>query len=345
MNTILNEEMIAILDCYRTHSKMLHHPDCPLLEGEVWSFLAEDEAVILNQFGLPNLRRYSKLLRGFGQTKNDDINARTRMVKLLETAAQNFLTRPVLPAAQRLELAKRNNESPFDILPEIGFTTHHFNIFLYSFLFLNNHATADEILNDLCLARDHEELPFIFNLALIDEYKDEPEYIFFKQSGFKFIDAYCNQKSFIPEPLTTIYENANEHTYRYFNLTNLVLNNIVFDAETGPTIFCTWKNFGKSKDLQIGLEFEQLYELLKSCGEKGEGIMNLITNDLHSKANEPCIVIDMDNFTGALPLVNCNLNVYRSLEKTKDGKFVEDSSNFFMLYELKLNSGNANALI
>lgn len=334
MNTVLNEEIIAMLDCYRTHSKMLHHPDCPLLEGEVWSFLAEDEAVILNQFGLPNLRRYNKLLRSFGQTKNDDISARSTMVKLLEKAAQNFLMRPVLPAAQRLVLAKRNNESPFDILPEIGFTTHHFNIFLYSFLFLNNHATADEILNDLCLARDHEELPFIFNLALIDDYKEEPEYIFFKQSGFKFIDAYCNQKSFIPEPIATKYEKANEHTYRFFNLTNLVLTNIVFDTETGPTIFCAWKNFGKSKEIQIGLEFEQLYDVLKTCGTKGESIMNLITEKLNEAACEPCSVIDLDNLTGELSLANCNLKIYRALEKTKDGKYVEDSSNFFMLDEV-----------
>ena len=334
MNTVLNEEIIAMLDCYRTHSKMLHHHDCPLLEGEVWSFLAEDEAVILNQFGLPNLRRYTKLLRSFGLTNNDDIRSRKRILKQLETAAQSFLMRPVLPMTQRLELAKRNNENPFDILPEIGFTTHHYNIFLYSFLFLNSQATAEEIINDLCLARDHEELPFIFNLALIPDYKNEPEYVFFKQSGFKFIDAYCSQKLFIPEPIATEYEKAEDFTYRFFNLSNLILNSIVFDVETGPTIFCTWKNFGKTKDIQIGLEFEQLYDLLKSCGAKGESIMNLITEKLDTKLCEPCTVIDLDNLTGAFALQNCNLKIYRALEKTKDGKFVEDSSDFFMLDEL-----------
>jgi hypothetical protein len=345
MNTTVNTEVVALLQSYRINSKFLYNDRSWLTENEVWNLLKENEAEILSQFGLPNERRYFKLLRAFGQTKNNDVVSRNTMLKQLEQAAQNFLLRPVLPMAQRLELARRNDESPLDILPEIGFTTHHFNVFLYSNLFLNNQATADEIINDLCLARDNKELPYIFNLALIPDYKNEPEYMFFKQSGFKFIDAYCTQPSFIPEPLATQYEKIEDHTYRNFELNNLVLNNIVFDAETGPTIFCSSKNFGKSKDIQIGLEFEQLYELLKSCESKGETIMNLITKKLSEKACEPCTVIDLDNFTGPLSLQHCNLKIFRVLEKTKDGKYEEYGNNFFMLEELQFNSNGSSVAV
>lgn len=335
MNTT-KENFTATLADYRSSSKMLYTKDFPMTEVEVLELIIEDEKAILSQFGLPNLRCYTKLLRKFGCTENEDFHSSIRLIKQLEMAAKKFLLKPVLPIAQRLDLAKRNNEHPFDILPEIGFSTHHFNVFLYSNLFMNNHATADDILNDLCLARNHEELPYIFNLALIADYKAEPEYVFFQQSGFKFIDAYCCQKFYLPESLPTKYKKAKDHHFRLFNISGLVLTDITFDAVSDPNLFCTWDCFGKRKEIQIGLTYEQLYSLLKSCGSIGETITDIIIAKRNTLSDELFEVLDLDNYTGPLILEHSNFKIYKPLIETDNKKLIEYDSNFFMLEEMAI---------
>ncbi len=136
--------------------------------------------------------------------------------------------------------------------------------------------------------------------------------------------------------LVKTYENDKAKSIKYEPcselLSDIIVEEIIFDKETPPTLNCKKVMENYISDCWINLKFDQLYEILSYCGEFGEQITNLVKEKLKEAPTDNPIELNLKNYFGDYLMVdNCYLKVNKSKYKDEENNWVEEEGNFYFL--------------
>ena len=104
---------------------------------------------ILKYFGLPYSDRFLEVYYNYTPLKTVTDKDVDKAYNRLVRAAEKFLTLPVMPDEQRLKVAVENNESTYDVLPELKIKDFQYFVFLYEELLLSKLIESYEFLDEV----------------------------------------------------------------------------------------------------------------------------------------------------------------------------------------------------
>jgi len=144
---------------------------------------------LLKHMGLPNSPKYAKLLCVESLPLEKELDNITHKLK---KAATHYLLSPVKTNVEILLEAYRLRRKAVDVLPELGFKTHIYNIFLYDNCFLILKINPRTILDALQLADESEVLNLLGTMTCKEHYGEEEMAIYqgLKNRGIKFLEYY-----------------------------------------------------------------------------------------------------------------------------------------------------------
>src|ERR1044072_2447773 len=99
---------------------------------------------ILSQFGLPASKRFVQILHDFVNHAQVNDHLLEYVSKKLRSAARTYLLSPVMSDVDLLNHARDQKRSAYDLLPELGYPTHEYAIFMVAeLLYRRNMASTD----------------------------------------------------------------------------------------------------------------------------------------------------------------------------------------------------------
>jgi len=293
------------------------------------------EADILKSFGLPNSFKFNMMLYDFARAEvlNDDLIAET--IVELKNEAEQFLLKPVMSDLQLLSMAQREEMDPIDVMAELGAPSHDYTIFLISEILLPKTGTPSEVLDELHKVVQFNCLDELFILGQSMDYTKNILYSKVQSYNLRFLKEYLEDRS--QDELSGLDDELAEldqYTPELFTISNIIIEEIVFDSEVPPSIFAKipGEKKGKKKDVTIGLQFSELNQILLSCGEKGARISDVITQKLNTEIIEEPAVIDIAEVLGESMLAdNCFLEVFHTKHLDDEGEWEDDEDNLLMV--------------
>jgi len=160
----------------------------PSEDGQLFEEILSIQEGILNHFGLPTTFDNEKLL-WFNGSLPTDLEVEER-IKKIQKIAEEYLLSPAKSEIQILKEAQENKESAFSTLPELGFTTHTYTIFVYNNILLKSRDKIENIFKELKLANQPRILHIIGNLAVGNLEKPLEVIEVLKHLGLKYIDDF-----------------------------------------------------------------------------------------------------------------------------------------------------------
>jgi len=160
----------------------------PSEDGQLFEEILSIQEGILNHFGLPTTIENEKLL-WFNGSLPTDLEVEER-IKKIQKIAEEYLLSPAKSEIQILKEAQENKESAFSTLPELGFTTHTYTIFVYNNILLKSRDKIENIFEELKLANKPRILHIIGNLAVGNLEKPLEVIEVLKHLGLKYIDDF-----------------------------------------------------------------------------------------------------------------------------------------------------------
>ena len=118
----------------------------------------------------------------------------------------------------------------------------------------------------------------------------------------------------------------------YEILKEITVEEVVFDKEISPNLICKKVDENRIELIQIGMEFEELYQMLGFCEEQGDLIIKHIHEKLNKKSISKPTVINLRKLIGDYLFVDkCYLIVYKPQYKDKYNNWVEEAGNVYLL--------------
>lgn len=279
---------------------------------------------ILKKFGLPSSKKYSKILWEFDN--KDDIET---IISSLNKAAKEYLISPPKLELEILLEAIREKSNPYDILPEIGVVTHDYTLFIYNHILLTQKKDVGIIWNEYKKVHMDDLLSKVYILGTKNNPQSDILYKEIKKYNLKFLNDYLK---FVHQNITS---SADNYSPNYFLITDFIINEIVFDNETSPSIFCTKSEDDNKIKFTMCCSFNELGQLLLSNGELGKEIQNKIAQILKQPFVDKPIVIELKEVISKPLLINdLLLEVYKPQHKDKNGKWVEDNDNLLVISDI-----------
>lgn len=292
------------------------------------------EADILKSFGLPNSFKFNMVLYDFARAEvlNDSLINDT--ILQLKNDAEQFLLKPVMSDLQLLSMAQREEMDPIDVMAELGAPSHDYTIFLISEILLPKLGTPSEVLEELHKVVQYNCLDELFILSQSMDYAKNILYNKVLGYNLKFLKEYLEDRS--QDDISGLDDELAEldqYTPELFTISNVIIEEIVFDSEVPPSLFAKIPaEKGKKKDVTIGLQFSELNQILLSCGEKGAKISDVITQKLNTEIITEPAVIDITKVLGeSLFADNCFLEVYHTKHLDEEGEWEDDEDNLLMV--------------
>lgn len=132
---------------------------------------------------------------------------------------------------------------------------------------------------------------------------------------------------------------ADKYIPNYHKINEIYLKEIVFEKSidhSEVSIFGYYFNSDKKELIRIDYlcEFSALTDLLIFANEKGEPIIEAITEKLNSYTEEYPIVIDIENIYGEpLKIENILLTIYLPFEENEKGEWIESTDKTFYIID------------
>ncbi|MGX5816972.1 hypothetical protein ACWKWU_02175 [Chitinophaga lutea] len=298
------------------------------------SAVQEMESDILTQFGLPVSKRFVQILHDFVHHSVVNEQLIDYVSRKLRTAARKYLLSPVMSDAELLGQARDQKRSPYDVLPELGYPTHEYAIFLVGELLYRRNMTPQDVLEELKKVQQHQYWEDITVLSKVHNYSAHELYAKMKKQQLRFIDDFIQylRRQEVSKPQTKRLTPAEEgYKPNYRTISKIQVEDIVFDDKTTPSLFGKIRNGRSLTRITIGLEFSELNQLLMSAGDLGVEISASIKKRLAGRAEGKPLVIDIKaEFGQVLKLENCYLEVYKP-QHQEEGKWIEDKDAFFFV--------------
>lgn len=316
---------------YQQYQKLEKQPSGKAADKEDDS-VQELENDILTQFGLPVSKRFVQILHDFVNHSVVNEQLLDYVSKKLRTAARKYLLSPVMSDIELLTQARDQKRSPYDVLPELGYPTYEYAIFLIGELLYRRNMAPQDILEELKNVHNHKSWDDLAVLSKVHNYSSHQLYAKLKKQQVRFVDDFIQQlrRQEVAKPQNKRLTPAEEgYKPNYKTISKIQVEDIVFDDNT--TLFGKIRNGRSYSRITIGLEFSELNQLLMSGGELGVEISNAIKKRLANRAAEKPLVIDIKaEFGEALKLDNCYLEVYKPQHKEGD-KWMEDKDAFYFV--------------
>lgn len=295
----------------------------------------EMESDILSQFGLPVSKRFVQILHDFVHQSVVNEQLLDFVSRKLRTAARRYLLSPVVSDLEQLSQAKDLKKSPYDVLPELGFPTHDYAIFLTGELLYRRNMPVQEILEELKHVQQHNGWEDLQVLSKVNNYSSHELYGKLKKSNVRFVDDFIQhlrRQQATSKPQNKRLTPAEEgYKPNYQSITKVQVEDIVFDDKSTPCLFGKVRNGRSYTRITIGLEYSELNQLLMNSGEMGIEISNAIKKRLNGRTGDKPLVLDIKaEFGAALKLDNCYLEVYKPQHK-EDGVWTEDKDAFYFV--------------
>ncbi|WP_333863644.1 hypothetical protein, partial [Chitinophaga sp.] len=148
------------------------------------------ESDILTQFGLPVSKRFVQILHDFVNHTNVNDQLLDYVSRKLRTAARKYLLSPVMSDIDQLNQAMDQKRSPFDVLPELGYPTHDYAVFLIGELLYRRNMPAQDILDELQRVQQHNSWEDLLVLSKISSYSTHELYAKLKKYDLRFVDDF-----------------------------------------------------------------------------------------------------------------------------------------------------------
>ncbi len=267
---------------------------------------------ILASFGLPPAQKYIQKLWKFATYPLSEDSIK-KAIKTLQQAAEKHLLSPVTTAEEVLERAKDSQASAFDVLPELGFITHDYSIFIYQELFLTGKATARELLQELKKVHQLDYYAKLYHLKHTPEPEFDVNQVFDELNGeLKFVQAYLQPPEENP-PAWTVYDDdeeeisdldfAKQRPDYYFEpdaTYELVkepfgVQEIVFSWDSGITLFGHFRE-KPNRQIMLGCDKQKIQELLSGYSIGEDLLPDLQLDEEYSETEEPVSISLEDQF-------------------------------------------------
>lgn len=329
----MDQLKLKLQEYYQHYQKLEKKPAKAANEGGV-DTVQDLETDILTQFGLPVSKRFVQILHDFVNHSVVNDQLLDYVSKKLRAAARKYLLAPVMTDLELLIQARDQKRSPFDVLPELGYPSHEYAVFLIGELLYRRNIAAQEVMDELKRVHKHDSWEDLLTLSKINNYSTHELYTKLKKYQLSFVDDFVTQlrRQEVAKPQNRRLTPAEEgYKPNYKTITKVQVEDIVFDDKTTPSLFGKIKTGTRYTRITIGLEFTELNQLLMSSGELGIEVSNAIKKRLSDPAAEKPTVIDLKAEFGApLKLDNCYLEVYKP-QHQEDGKWVEDKDAFYFV--------------
>ncbi|SCC45717.1 hypothetical protein GA0116948_109108 [Chitinophaga costaii] len=297
--------------------------------------VADMEHDILSQFGLPASKRFVQILHDFVTHRQFNEQLVDYVSKKLKTAASKYLLAPVLSDVEQLSHAHDQKRSAYDVLPELGFPTNEYSLYLVGELLYKRNMSASDILDELQKVQHFDDWEDLLLLSKINNYKEDALYAKLKKHHLRFLNEfvqYVRKQALAAASHKRLTPAEEGYAPNYRTVTKVLVEDIVFDQDTTPSIFGKVRINGRLTRVTIGLEFSELNQLLMTSDELGVEISSLIKKKLSSPAVEKPLVIDVRaQFGQELKLDNCYLEVYKPQHRDSKHKWVEDKDPFYFV--------------
>ncbi|WP_343702846.1 hypothetical protein [Chitinophaga sp.] len=327
----MDQLKLKLQQYYQQYQKLEKQPSGKAADKEDDS-VQELENDILTQFGLPVSKRFVQILHDFVNHSVVNEQLLDYVSKKLRTAARKYLLSPVMSDIELLTQARDQKRSPYDVLPELGYPTYEYAIFLIGELLYRRNMAPQDILEELKNVQHHKSWDDLAVLSKVHNYSSHQLYAKLKKQQVRFVDDFIQQlrRQEVAKPQNKRLTPAEEgYKPNYKTISKIQVEDIVFDDNT--TLFGKIRNGRSYSRITIGLEFSELNQLLMSGGELGVEISNAIKKRLANRAAEKPLVIDIKaEFGEALKLDNCYLEVYKPQHKEGD-KWMEDKDAFYFV--------------
>ncbi|MFD1186188.1 hypothetical protein [Pontibacter rugosus] len=329
---------------YYTLTKKLEDKGGPEQDTDLFEEVLWQEQQILASFGLPNSDKYRKIL--WEITYNDGFKKKTvqDIIKQLQQAAEKHLLAPVHTAVEMLRQAQREQLSAFDVLPELGLSTHVYTLYLYEQLLLKQEATSENILQELEKASDLNLLDKIGKMVSKEQPRRTKAYRELKES-LPYLDSFIEytlhaeeeEKDEEEEPSTPVGNEGESIQAVPFLLSHpIVVERIICIEQTNISMVIKTLHQGHQETYTLGLhvkEFEGLMSLYEPFGEQ------ILTHCAHlaeeSNTEELTYEIDLEEELGQRLLIDQHyLQVYAPQIRDERGRLEENRFGFVMLHEV-----------
>lgn len=299
--------------------------------------VADLENDILSQFGLPASKRFVQILHDFVTHRQFNDQLVDYVSKKLKTAASKYLLAPVMSDIEQLSHARDQKRSAYDVLPELGYPINEYSLYLVGELLYKRNMSAADILDELQRVQHFDVWEDLLLVSKTNNYKENELYVKLRKHDLRFMDEFLQYMrkqaaGANAHKRLTPAEEGYEPNYR--TVTKLLVEDIVFDKDTTPSVFGKVRINGRLTRVTIGLEFSELNQILMSSDELGVEISSLIKKKLSSPSVEKPMVIDIRaQFGQELKLDNCYLEVYKPQHRDRKNKnkWVEDKDPFYFV--------------
>ncbi|WP_217603550.1 hypothetical protein [Chitinophaga sp. GbtcB8] len=289
---------------------------------------------ILSQFGLPASKRFVQILHDFVKNAQVTDHLLNYVSKKLRSAARTYLLAPVMSDIEVLNHARDQKRSPYDVLPELGYTVHEYAIFLVAELLYRRNMGPVDVLDELKKVQHFDSWNELLVLSKMPEYNTHEMYTKLKKQQLRFVDDFVqfSHRQTAPKAPAKRATPAEEgYLPNYRTISKMQVEDIVFDEQGNPRLFGKIRTGNRYNRISIGLEYSELNQVLMSSGEMGVEISRFIKKKLANNAAEQPTVIDIrTEFGKLLRLDACYLEVYKPQHR-EGHDWIEDKDNFYFV--------------
>jgi hypothetical protein len=357
-------DIASALLTYFNQCKLLEEKGGPEQDGDLFEEVLAKEEEILSAFGLPGSLKFCKVLHKLSNRKSVTAAAIRKTIGSLQQAAQKYHNRPVVSSVETLTLAQQKKLNAFDVLPELGFITHTYTVFLYDDLLLERKAAPAAILKELQILHEQDLYGPVARLHfnLKPAYRRTKAYKALK-AQLQFLDLYlasevANGRTKDPgeevvypaevvEALLSGIDSSPGHPEVPANpkdcaqesivLTDLVMmEEIMFSADSAVTV--TGRiSFGAdgSKPITLGFEFAELIAVILAYRKRGQSVLNYFNRDRQKDLFDEPVVINLKDKTGSDLLLDRHyFKVYKPLSLNREGNPTPMEEDFYLVEEI-----------
>ena len=138
------------------------------------------EKEILKKFGLPIRNSFVKLLHDEGKLTDFEID---KIIDRLREQAKVYLIEEPSSDLALLRKAQEEKLDPFEVLPELGVTTHVYTIFIYNNYLLTKRESPENVLGILMVCQDDK----VLNDIMLFDKTDTQVIDKLEKSGLKYL--------------------------------------------------------------------------------------------------------------------------------------------------------------
>lgn len=307
-----------------------------LFEEILWQ-----EQQILSFFGLPNSDKYRKILWELTYDEKFGKKAVQEIVKQLQEAAETHLLAPVHTAVEMLRQAQREQSNAFDVLPELGFSTHIYTLYVYEQLLLKGEATPEEALAALQKTAEPDVLDKLGVMATKAQPRRTKAYRAYKDE-IPYLEGYIDHVLYMEEVMEEDEEEEIETEEDEFEPEPFLLGHpavierIICIEYTNISMVVKVEDEEETQMYTLGMHVDEFKELMRLYEPLGAEILEF-SNQLAAKSSteEPVYEIDLEEDLGQTLLIDRHyLQVYAPQIRDERGRLEENRFGFILLHEV-----------